>query len=422
MGNLTNRQIDNIVKRVLNEAPIDYEGPERMDPSIERKILGKETPYSKHPAMPKTSRDFVELVSSKRFNDTVSKLRTILQRTTGSTAQLSSRNPLMSLMMLVSQAIMQTSRIEGRNKEDLENMAVELVKKELGVPTGQLQFDAKLVGMGQSESTQRARREAEQPSREEMTQAFKSAQEHENDVEAFLDAMDNFDMERAKRRMINALIGGAAKKGQYMYHLVSEKLNDIDPDLIEYYSLSTAIVDHLYWLYPEETLQAMSGQEGSEIGTSEVDDTTDPPTVIARGVNFPTLVHELVKGVHEVLGTQGLPDDPRQAEMVMAAEDTVPAEAWDLKLGPVFWELLQRSYPLDILTDEDKKHIQLYLFSKISAMPAKEFFDLFKEVLEEKPSGKQKIQRMVDELVRELEEDDEDDEDFEEEDDDKYAR
>jgi hypothetical protein len=422
MGNLTNRQIDNIVKRVLNEAPIDYEGPERMDPSIERKILGKETPYSKHPAMPKTSRDFVELVSSKRFNDTVSKLRTILQRTTGSTAQLSSRNPLMSLMMLVSQAIMQTSRIEGRHKEDLENMAVELVKKELGVPTGQLQFDAKLVGMGQSESTQRARREAEQPSREEMTQAFKSAQEHENDVEAFLDAMDNFDMERAKRRMINALIGGAAKKGQYMYHLVSEKLNDIDPDLIEYYSLSTAIVDHLYWLYPEETLQAMSGQEGSEIGTSEVDDTTDPPTVIARGVNFPTLVHELVKGVHEVLGTQGLPDDPRQAEMVMAAEDTVPAEAWDLKLGPVFWELLQRSYPLDILTDEDKKHIQLYLFSKISAMPAKEFFDLFKEVLEEKPSGKQKIQRMVDELVRELEEDDEDDEDFEEEDDDKYAR
>jgi hypothetical protein len=424
MGNLSNREIDKIVKRVLKEAPIDYEGPERMDPSIERKILSKSTPYSKHPAMPRMSRDFVELISSKRFNDTVSKLKTILQRTTGSTAQLSGRNPLMSLMMLVSQAINQTSRIESRHKKDLEDMAVELVKKELGVPKGQLQFDAKLIGMGQSESTQRMRREAEQPSREEMTQAFKSAQEHENDVEAFLDAMDNFDLERAKRRMINALIGGAAKKGQYMYHLVSEKLNDINPDLIEYYSLSTAIVDHLYWLYPEETLEAMSSQGGGEIGTSEVDDSTDPPTVIARGVNFPTLVHELVKGVHEVLGTQGLPDDPRQAEMVMAAEDTVPAEAWDLKLGPVFWELLQRAYPLDILSDEDKKHIQLYLFSKISAMPAKEFFDLFKEVLEEKPSGKQKIQRMVDELVRELEDDDNDDTDYEdeEEDDDIYTR
>lgn len=413
MGNLTDREINKIVGKLIKEAPIDYEGPERMDPSIERKILGKETPYSKHPAIPKMDRDFVELISSKRFKDTVSKLRTILQRTTGTTSQLTSRNPLTSLMLLISKAINQTSRIESNHKEDLENMAVELVKKELGIPTGQLQFDAKLVGMGQSESTQRMRRQTEEPSREEITQAFKNAQEHENDVEAFLDAMDNFDMERAKRRMINALIGGAAKKGQYMYHLVSEKLNNINPDLIEYYSLSTAIVDHLYWLYPESTLEAISGQGGGEIGTSEVDDTTDPPTVIARGINFPTLVHELVKGVHEVLGTQGLPDDPRQAEMVMAAEDTVPAEAWDLKLGPIFWELLQRSYPLDILSDEDKKHIQLYLFSKISAMPAKEFFDLFKEVLEEKPSGKQKIQRMVDELVRELE-DDEDDEDDEE--------
>jgi hypothetical protein len=417
MAKLNERQIKNLIRRNLNEAPIDYEGPERMDPSIERKILGKETPYSSHPAMPKMDRDFIELVASKRFKDTVTKLKTVLQRTTGKTTQLTSGNPLMNLLMLVSQAIGQTSRIESRHKADLEKMAVDLVKKELGVPEGQLQFDAKLVGMGQSESAQKMRREAEKPSREEMTQAFKNAQENQNDVEAFLDAMDNFDMESAKRRMINALIGGAAKKGQYMYHLVSEKLGEIDPDLIEYYSLSTAIIDHLYWLYPEETIEAMSGEGGSEAGTSEIDASTNPPTVIARGVNFPTLVHELVKGVYEVLGTQGLPDDPRQAEMVMAAEDTVPAEAWDLRLGPVFWERLQRAYPIELLSDEDQRHIQLYLFSKISTMSAQEFFQLFKDVLAEKQAGMDKIQRMVNELVAELEQnDDEEDEDEDEDD------
>jgi len=417
MGNLTNRQIDNIVKRVLNEAPIDYEGPERMDPSIERKILDKSTPYSKHPAMPKMSRDFVELISSKRFNDTVGKLRSALERSVGSTRHLTSGNPLMNLMMLVMQALRQSGSIESRHKEELENLAVELVKKEMAIPPGSLQFDAKLMGMGQSESTERMRRQAEEPSREEMMDAFKSAQQHENDVEAFLDAMDNFDRERAKRRMINALIGGAAKKGQYMYHMVSQRLNEIDPNLIELYGITTAIIDHLYWLYPEETLEAMSGQGGSEVGTSEIDNQTDPPTVKARGVNFPTLVHELVKGVYEVFGTHGLPDDPRQAEMIMGAEDTVPAEAWDLKLGPVFWELLQKSYPIEILTEDDMKHIQHYLFMRLSAMPAEEFFQLFKEVLEEKQSGKDKIQRMVNEIVRELEENDEDEEDEEEDDD-----
>lgn len=417
MGNLSNKEINNIVNRLLNEAPIDYEGPERMDPSIERKILSKSTPYSKHPAMPRMSRDFVELVSSKRFNDTVSKLKSALERSVGSTRHLTSGNPLMNLMMLVMQAIRQSSSIESRHKEELENLAVELVKKEMAIPQGSLQFDAKLVGMGQSESTQNMRRQAEEPSREEMMDAFKTAQEHENDVEAFLDAMDNFDRERAKRRMINALIGGAAKKGQYMYHMVSQKLNEIDPNLIELYGISTAIVDHLYWLYPEETLEAMSGQGGSEIGTSEINNQTNPPTVKARGANFPTLVHELVKGVYEVFGTHGLPDDPRQAEMVMAAEDTVPAEAWDLKLGPVFWELLQKSYPIEILTEDDMKYIQHYLFMRLSAMPAEDFFDLFKEVLEEKPSGKEKIQRMVNEIVRELEENDEDEEEDEEDDD-----
>ncbi len=332
MGNLRDKEISRIVNRLLKEAPIDYEGPERMDPSIERKILSKSTPYSKHPAMPRMSRDFVELISSKRFNDTLNKLKSVLERTVGTTRQLTTGNPLMNLMMLIMQTLRKSSAIESRHKEDLENLAVELVKKEMGIPQGVLQFDAKLVGMGQSESTQNMRRQAEEPSREEMMDAFKSAQQHENDVEAFLDAMDNFDRERAKRRMINALIGGAAKKGQYMYHMVSQKLNEIDPGLIDLYGVTTAIVDHLYWLYPEETLEAMSGQGGSEIGTSEINNQTDPPTVKARGVNFPTLVHELVKGVYEVFGTHGLPDDPRQAEMVMAAEDTVPAEAWDLKL------------------------------------------------------------------------------------------
>lgn len=416
MGNLTEKELNRIVNKIINEAPIDYDGPERMDPSIERKILGKETPYSNHPAMPKMSRDFIELVSSKRFKDTVTKLRSALTTSVGSTAPLTTGNPLTNLLMLVRTALNQSMSIESRNKQTLEKLAVALVTKELSIPKGALQFDAKLIGLGQSESTEKMRRQSEEPSREEMTDLFKDAANHENDIEAFLDAMDTFDKEKSKRRLINSLIGGAAKKGQYMYHLVSEKLNEIDPDLIELYTVTTAIIDHLYWLYPEETIEAMSGSGGNEAGTSEINNETDPPTVIARGINFPTLVHELIKGVYEVFGTHGLPDDPRQAEMIMGSQDTVPAEAWDLKLGPVFWELLQKSYPIEILSEEDMKYIQHYLFMRISAMKADDFFELFREVLEEKPAGREKIQRMVNEIVKELEEDDENEEEDEDDD------
>jgi hypothetical protein len=198
MGNLTEKELDRIVNKIINEAPIDYDGPERMDPSIERKILGKETPYSNHPAMPKMSRDFIELVSSKRFKDTVTKLRSALTTSVGSTAPLTTGNPLTNLLMLVQSALSQSMRIERDNKQTLEKLAVALVTKELSIPKGALQFDAKLIGLGQSESTEKMRRQSEEPSREEMTDLFKDAANHENEIEAFLDAMDTFDKEKAK--------------------------------------------------------------------------------------------------------------------------------------------------------------------------------------------------------------------------------
>ncbi len=83
--------------------------------------------------MPRMSRDFVELISSKRFNDTLNKLKSVLERTVGTTRQLTTGNPLMNLMMLIMQTLRKSSAIESRHKEDLENLAVELVKKEMGI-------------------------------------------------------------------------------------------------------------------------------------------------------------------------------------------------------------------------------------------------------------------------------------------------
>jgi hypothetical protein len=52
---LTNNQqtMLNEINRRLNEAPVSYDGPERMEPGIERKITSKQTPYAEHPALPK---------------------------------------------------------------------------------------------------------------------------------------------------------------------------------------------------------------------------------------------------------------------------------------------------------------------------------------------------------------------------------
>jgi hypothetical protein len=379
---LSNAEMNRLAKlsSKINEAPIDYEGPERMEPGIERKITGKETPYHNFPAIPEMDRDFIELISSKRFKDSVDKVR----RYMGNTQIIQGGNPLMQLMMTVGQAMQQIIGIQMRHKEELEQLAIKLVKDEMGIPEDAMQFKAELVmqPMGAAEGMQQ---EPELPSEEE--------------VEEFMGDMESFNLERSKRRFINSLNQVAAFKGGHMYVLVSNELNDMDPRLLNLYGVSQSLMEHAYWIFPD--MEQMAGGGGGQMGQSEVDEETDPPTVKAKAVTFPLLVHELVKGVYEIFGTHGLPDDPRQQEMILNAEDTLPAEIWDSRLGPIFWEKFMATYPMELF-DEDKKHIQHYLFMRFSALDAKEFFRVANLILAGDPKGNKFIQDMVDDIVREL--------------------
>jgi len=125
------------------------------------------------------------------------------------------------------------------------------------------------------------------------------------------------------------------------------------------------------------------------------------------------LVHELIKGVMEVLGTQGLPDDPRQAEMVMDAEDTLTAEVWDLRLGPVIWEKFRAAYPQSIMGG-DMDEVQNYLFSEFARMDSDLFFELAKKILSGNEEGQEELSRIVDGIIKELDDDGmSDEEDYE---------
>jgi hypothetical protein len=382
----------------LMEAPIDYEGPERMAGDVERKITGKETPYSNFPAIPEMDRDFIELISSKRFKDSVDKVRMAM----GDTRTIQGQNALGQLMNTVVQAMQRLVMIQSQNAETLEALAVKLVKEELGIPDGAMQFDAQLVmqPMGAAEGMQS---NPEMPSEEE--------------VEELMGDIENFNLERAKRRFINSLIQGAAFKGGHMYVMVRDEINDINPQLMNLYAVTQSLMEHAYWIFPD--MEGMAGGGGGQMGQSEVDEETDPPTVKARAVTFPLLVHELVKGVYEIFGTHGLPDDPRQQEMILKAEDTLPSEIWDSRLGPVFWEKFVSTYPIELFED-DMKHIQHYLFMRFSALSAEEFMRVAKMILSGDPKGEKFIQGMVNDIVKELKEqdykdamgyDDEDDED-----------
>jgi hypothetical protein len=381
-----------------------------MSPDIKGKMERGETPLSTNPAFPDIKSpdvpvSFEEKIASKRFNDVVEKVK----RYTGQ-EDVRSPNALRGLQMAMMGAVRDVFNIQSQNKEYLENLAVDLVRKEMGVRPDQIQYDAKLVGMGDIDMSGFSK-QGEEPEQEEIEQNF---QQKEEDIEDFISAFERFDIEKAKRRFINALIQGSSKKGHYMFELVRDELDRLDSDLLNLYGVLMSVNDLLYWVLPDEAMNMMMNQ-GGVAGKEEVDIETDPPTVKARGVFFPILVHELIKGTMEILGTQGLPDDPKQAEMVMGSTDTLANEIWDLRLGPVLWEKFIEAYP-EKLFDEDKRWIQNYLFARFSALSSDEFFKLAKAILRGDSKATQILDRMVTDIVTHLNENDSD-EDYSDDDD-----
>ena len=378
--------------RSLKEAPIDYgDSPERMNPDIERQLASGETPLSGNIAFPKLkaglkTSNFEELIASKRFKDVVAKVK----HYTG--ARNVSGNAFRQLMMSMMQSFMKIVQIESQNKQYLENLAIDMVKKEFEIPEGAINFDVQLVGMGEMD-TSKFKMKSEDPSQEDVEDTFQM--DIEDEMDDFMTSMEQFQLEKSKRRFINALIQGASKKAHYMFELVKDELDNIDPELLKLYGVTMSVNDMLYWMFSDDMMSSMLGGGGGGMaGSEEVDVQTDPPTIKVRAAMFPVLVHELVKGVHELIGTHGLPDDPSQAEMVMASTDTLENEFWDLRLGPILWEKLQESLP-DEVFEEGQRVIQAAVLQKFYGLSAKEFHVIAHKIMKGSAEGKKFISDLV---------------------------
>jgi len=94
------------------------------------------------------------------------------------------------------------------------------------------------------------------------------------------------------------------------------------------------------------------------------------------------------------------------ADEVIGMEDTLPAEVWDLRLGPVIWEKFLEVYPDNFFDMEEQKRIKNYFYFKFVSLEAEEFLKLAKEILSGSQQGKDQVKKMVDEIVKQLKQED----------------
>ena len=387
---ITKKELLLRLKKNLNEMPMTFDSPDRPHPDIERDLANKEHPFKKV-NLPKDVQEphsnFEELLASNRYRQIVNNIR----RYTGlPTLSQGSVNSILNTMMEVQSRI---QSIESAHKRELERLAIELVMKEMGVQEGDIVYEARI----------------EMPNSEGFKESDPSQMEPEEvelDKEMF-DELEDLTLERAKRRMINAMLAGASSKGHYMYNYATEKLIEItgERNIAGLYGTVMSAAESMLWQMGNTNLGLSGGGGGTPMagGKEKVFPNENPPRVVATAINFPILVHELMKGTLEVVAAlHGQPKDRELAARVMELEDDLQKEIWDLRLGPAIWDLVRDSFPEDTITDEDKVGIQLIMFQHIISKPAKQFLVFMREVLSSTETGKRLMGLLYDMITREI--------------------
>jgi hypothetical protein len=403
------------MRRKLKEQ-IDYGNtPERMDPNLERKLASPDSLYATNPAMKKGVADVQRLVSN-RFQKVTDKLRQV----TG-IQDLSSKQVQGMVYQEMMTKLPNIMRIEAAHRDELIELAKEASLDDAEVPEGRYQIEASL-GMP---DTGNFRMEPEDDEDEEEEDEEK-LQFPSFDLDELTDE-EILELEKHKRNIINALIQGAAKKGHYLFQKpdVKSRLDAIDPSLYGDYLGIMAINDFMYFSM-EQMIEQMSQTGQGVAGKVELGDADDeegeegeeqPDTkIIATGIFFPILCHEIIKGLEEAKGRAGLPSDSNLRAKVLGQTDVLSNEPMQLRIGPEIVEKLRFALPDDIFNPEYKGlinffHVLLY------QIEAKEFLEVIGNAISEDSSKISKAKKRFEEIVEEAKQMQEEFEDYKEDED-----
>jgi hypothetical protein len=185
-----------------------------------------------------------------------------------------------------------------------------------------------------------------------------------------------------KRRVLNALCMGGAMRMSNAFDKYMDNIERLDPSLKDLYTKIISLNNYL--LYTKSDF-GLTDEQKMQLGTVEVSlgNEENKAKIEAQGVIFPILMSELIRGFMELFISHGLPSDRRTAIMVIGKSDFLKAEPWDMKLGPVLWDLLSNTF-------NDINSVELpYLLKRISKLNVDKFNYLMKEIFAKTRKGKE---------------------------------
>jgi len=358
-------------KKRINESVLYPEGlNERMHPQLEDDLANRNHSLGKHPIFPEGDESsFEEKIMGERFNDVAKRYKRAYD------VDNIDNNSVMSGMMPL---VYETMGMEAKHKRALEKLAERMIREEYDMDKDVVEIHAELTPNINMEGTKK------NPKPMTVEMQFKNH-----------DEMTNATAEVYKRRFLNAMTQGAAKKCNHMFHMVDDELTDLDPRLANKYSKMMASADYMYYIMPKMENGTNGGVVRVQFPTKD-----NPKAVIyAQAMVFPVLIHELVKGVMELLSAHGLPKNKKVGEYVINKADFLAAEPWDMRMGPGLWERFTK------MIEPDDFHLKHHIYSEMAALPVNEFNMKMREVMAGTKEGSKIIKGIVEEVKGGLQDD-----------------
>jgi len=219
--------------------------------------------------------------------------------------------------------------------------------------------------------------------------------EQDHNPESFLELtlQQKNDMrdEIQKRVILNGLVHGSSMhvwKG--IYHLVTEELDKINPNLKEFYNYYTSTLGITLWLMnPDMMMGEIENDTQITQGLNKLNFNKQQGfggKIEARGINFPVLLHELNKGVLDWLISAGIPKNYSESELkyYYAKADAYENEIWHYLLSPTLWVDLLACAQLE-------NHDIPKLISKLTKLSYQDLVDLFRTMQTNKEAATKTI-------------------------------
>lgn len=286
-----------------------------------------------------------------------------------------------SLKTLLSTLVAKAIELEKPIREELERICFNFIIDKFGLPEDTVDFSCELT--------------------DTIDVSNKRLTPEETDGTVEFDGIREIKMlskEVYKRRFINCLVQGASL---YYSMQVSEYVQDIyklNPKLPELYDEIMTLNTYLSFITNDE----MDLKNPSSAGDVEVrlGNDVNKTSIESKGVVFPVLLAESIKGFMELFASHGLPDDMEQASYVIKKADFLLAEPWDIRLGVPLWEKFINKIP------SGEAKLIPYIFSEYVSLPTEKFNETSQEIFENTKTGKEYINMLLKKIQYEIRKDD----------------